>query len=94
MSLVRLQEYLKSIDYILIDEYSMFGETTFGWVDRRFRQATGITDELFDGKCIILLGDLGQLPPVGDKSLYHTASSGPVGEQGKVSQLSSCFLML
>jgi hypothetical protein len=81
-SLVRLQENPKHIDYILIDEYSMLGQTTFGWVDRRCRQATGITDELFGGKCIILLGDPGQLPPVGDKPLYHTAPTGALGEQG------------
>ena len=81
-SLVRLQENLKHIDYILIDEYSMLGQTTFGWVDRRCRQATGITDELFGGKCIILLGDPCQLPPVGDKPLYHTAPTGALGEQG------------
>ena len=87
-SLIRLQENLKDIKYILIDEYSMLGQTTFGWVDRRCRQATGISDELFGGKSIILLGDPGQLPPVGDKPLYHAKPSSSIGEQGH-----SVFLM-
>ena len=34
-SLIRLQESLSGIDYIIIDEYSMLGQTMFGWVDRR-----------------------------------------------------------
>ena len=87
-SVIRLQENLKDIKYILIDEYSMLGQTTFGWVDRRCRQATGISDELFGGKSIILLGDPGQLPPVGDKPLYHAKPSSSIGEQGH-----SVFLM-
>ena len=62
-SLIRLQENLNDIKYILIDEYSMLGQTMFGWVDRRCRQATGVGHELFGGKSIILLGDPAQLPP-------------------------------
>jgi hypothetical protein len=27
-------------DYILIDEYSMLGQVTFGWMDKRCKQAT------------------------------------------------------
>ena len=34
-SLIRLQESLGGIDYIIIDEYSMPGQTVFGWVDRQ-----------------------------------------------------------
>lgn len=34
-SLIRLQESLRGIDYIIIDEYAMLGQTMFGWVDRR-----------------------------------------------------------
>jgi ATP-dependent DNA helicase PIF1 len=34
-SLCRLQESLNSIDYIIVDEYSIFG-----WIDKRCKQAT------------------------------------------------------
>ena len=81
-SLCMLQDKMSSIDYILIDEYSMLGQTTMGWIDRRCRQATGVKDQLFGGKSIILIGDPGQLPPVCDKPLYHSKPSNNLGQQG------------
>ena len=86
-SLVRLQSFLKDISYILIDEYSMLGQSMLGWIDKRCRQATGLTDELFGGKSIILVGDPGQLPPVGDKPLYHSKPSTALQEQGHLAYL-------
>ena len=80
--LVTLQTKLKDISYILIDEYSMLGQTLFGWIDRRCRQATGKNDEVFGGKSMILVGDPAQLPPVADKPLYHSRPSSSTGEQG------------
>ena len=52
------------------------------WIDKRCRQATGLTDELFGGKSIILVGDPGQLPPLADKPLYHSKPSNSLEEQG------------
>ena len=81
-SLCRLQENVNNIGYIIIDEYSMLGQVTFGWIDKRCNQATGSNDKVFGGKSLILTGDPGQLPPVADKPLYHTKPSNAVGEQG------------
>jgi ATP-dependent DNA helicase PIF1 len=81
-SLCRSQDNLNDIDYIIIDEYSMLGQVTFGWVDKRCKQATGYYDRVFGGKSFILTGDPGQLPPVADKILYHAKPSNAVGEQG------------
>ena len=81
-SLAHLQEKLVDVDYIIIDEYSMLGQSTFGWIDRRCRQATGLKEHLFGGKSIILIGDPAQLPPVCDKPLYHSFPSTAVGQQG------------
>ncbi len=81
-SLCRLQENVNDIDYIIIDEYSMLGQVTFGWIDKRCKQATGYNDKVFGGKSLILTGDPGQLPPVTDKPLYHAKPSNAVGEQG------------
>ena len=53
----------------------------FVWVDKA-RQATGLTDQLFGRKSIILLGDLAQLPPVADKPLYHSKPSSSLQQQG------------
>ena len=81
-SLCRLQESLSAIDYILIDEYSMLGQVTFGWIDKRCKQATGFHNKVLGGKSLILIGDPAQLPPVADKPIYHTRPSNIVGEQG------------
>ena len=81
-SLCRLQESVDNIGYIIIDEYSMLGQVTFGWIDKRCKQATGYNDKVFGGKSLILTGDPGQLPPVADKPLYHAKPSNAVGEQG------------
>ena len=83
-SLESLQQDLLPVDYIIIDEYSMLGQTMMGWIDRRCRQATALKDKLFGGKSIILIGDNTQLPPVGDKPLYHNKPSNPVAVQGSL----------
>ena len=80
--LSRIQERLQHINYLLIDEYSMLGQTTMGWIDRRCKQATGLQELLFGGMSVILIGDPAQLPPVGDKPLYHSRPSTSTGEQG------------
>ena len=81
-ALCTLQENLNGIDYILIDEYSMLGQATFGWIDKRCKQATSSHDKILGGKSMILIGDTGQLPPVAHKPLYHSKPSSDVREQG------------
>ena len=51
----------------MIDEYSMLGQVTFGWIDRRLKQSCG---------------DPFQLPPVADKPFYHAIPTNSIGEQG------------
>ena len=80
-SLNDLQNNLLMVDYIII-EYSMLGQTTLGWIDRHCRQATGLKNKLFGGKSLILFGDPGQLPAVGDRPLYHSRPSNEIAEQG------------
>ncbi|CAB3991986.1 ATP-dependent DNA helicase PIF1 [Paramuricea clavata] len=81
-TLCRLQENLNNVEYIIIDEYSMLGQVTFGWIDKLGKQATGCNSKVFGGKSLILTGDPDQLPPVADKPLYHSKPSNAVGEQG------------
>ena len=81
-SLIRLQESLKDVKYIVIDEYSMLGQATFGWIDRRCKQITGNCNLPFGGVSLILTGDPGQLPPVADKPLYHAKPGCNIKEQG------------
>ena len=65
----------------------------FGWIDRRCRQATGKINEVFGGKSIILVGDPGQLPAVGDKPLYHSSPSSSIGEQGHLAYYMLAMLL-
>ena len=60
----------------------MLGQTAFGWIDKCCKQATGYHDHVLGGKSFILTGDPGQLPPVGDKPLYHPQPSNAIAEQG------------
>lgn len=53
--LARLQNKLKDIEYIIIDEYSMLGQKLFGWIDKCCRQTTGQHDEVFGNKSFILV---------------------------------------
>ena len=81
-SLCRLQENVKKIDYIIVDEYSILGQVAYGWIDRHCKQATACFDKIFGAKSFIFRGNPGQLPPVADKPLYHAKPSCAVGEQG------------
>lgn len=43
-----------------------------GWIEKRYCQATGSTDERFGGKSIILVDDPDLLPPGADKPLFSS----------------------
>ena len=81
-SLSRLQQSLSSVSYLIIDEFSVIGQNMLGWIDRRCRQITGDVSSPFGGINIILVGDIAQLPPVGDKVLYHKKPESEIGIQG------------
>eukprot|EP00899_Mesostigma_viride_P028654 jgi/Mesvir1/8974/Mv25463-RA.1 len=68
--LFALQARCEHLKILVIDERSMVGQVMLSRVDRRLRQATGVADLPFGGVSVILVGDDGQLPPVGDMPLY------------------------
>jgi len=72
----RLQERLRGVHYLAIDEYSMVSGAFLARMDRQLRAARPNSANLpFGGVEIILLGDPGQLDPVeigGDYSLLRT----------------------
>ena len=69
-SLQQLQLKMKDKHYLIIDEMSMIGHRMMAWIDKRLRQASGKLDVPLGGFSVILFGDFGQLPPVGDRPLY------------------------
>ena len=54
----------------------------FGWINRRCKQATGISTVPFSGMSIILVGDIAQLPPITDQVLYHTKPKSELAVEG------------
>lgn len=66
-----IQDTFQDSSYLIIDEYSMVGLRLLAHIDRRLRQATGHLMQPFGGVSVILVGDILQLPPVGDKPLYN-----------------------
>ncbi|CAN0479104.1 unnamed protein product [Ascophyllum nodosum] len=81
-SLKRLQQSLNGVGYLAIDELSILSQSQFAWVDRRLRQATGRTDEVFGGICVIMTGDPGQLPPVCGRALHARHPKDQLSQEG------------
>ena len=81
-SLQQLQLQMRGKHYIIIDEMSMIGHRMMAWIDKRIRQASGKLDCPLGGFSIILFGDFGQLPPVGDRPLYTEPTSNDVAQHG------------
>lgn len=67
----------------------MMGQAMLAWVDKRLRQATAQFDTPLGGISVILFGDFGQLPPVGDRPLY---CHGP--KSSLTTQYTNCFALL
>jgi hypothetical protein len=68
-----LQRRFRDVHYLVIDEKSMLGLKTFGWIDQRLREVfPERRDDFFGGLSVILIGDFFQLPPVLNKPLYST----------------------
>lgn len=80
--LAKLQANLKSIKYLIIDEFSVIGQRMFGWIDRRCKQGKANNAKPFGGISVILVGDIAQLPPIGDKLLLDKKPKGDVALQG------------
>ena len=67
-----IQKMLRGVQYLVIDEKSMLGLRTLGWIDHRLRQVFPRRNaEFFGGMSLILVGDFFQLPPVMQKPLYY-----------------------
>ena len=56
----------------------------FGWINRRCKQAAGVSTILFGGISVILVGDISQLPPVSDNVIYHNIPTGEVGTESYI----------
>ena len=59
---------------------SMIGHKMLSSLDNRLRAGTGKVDIPFGGMSVILMGDFGQLPPVGDRPMYVSGNGSVVSD--------------
>lgn len=65
----------------LVDESSLIGLTTLGWMD--FHCGTGLADQSWGGiPVVVFFGDYVQLPPVLDAPVYNKKSLSPASMHG------------
>ncbi|RXK36573.1 hypothetical protein M231_06114 [Tremella mesenterica] len=71
--LATLQEEWKMVKYLILDEKSMIGRKALGRIHTQLGFIFPASSHLpFGGLSVLLFGDFGQLPPVGDTPLYVT----------------------
>ncbi|XP_061196513.1 uncharacterized protein LOC133204782 [Saccostrea echinata] len=64
----------RNLSVVIIDEISMVGNNMLTFINDRLQQLTGKRQD-FGGISIIAVGDLYQLPPVGDKWIFKDLSN-------------------
>ena len=98
LRLASLQEDFTNTVAVIIDEKSMIGCYTLWCIDQRLRQARpSQADRPFGGLLVLLSGDLSQLPPVGDVSLYAKSARKTAKQQlghALFQQFSECYMLV
>ena len=51
IALQKLQSNLENVEYLIIDENSLVGQSLLGWIDSRCRQATGLANQFWRSFC-------------------------------------------
>ena len=69
-ALRNFQDDMANVRFLIVDEYSMVGSKLLGYMERRCRDGKPLSNELFGGCFVYLVGDIRQLPPVGDPVLH------------------------
>ncbi|KAL5698787.1 DNA helicase [Ranunculus cassubicifolius] len=85
-TLGRMQEEFKDTKLLIVDEYSMIGRKLLAHMDFRCRNIF-FKDVWFGNLSVVLVGDIRQLPPVCDSTLY-TEGGFYMQTRGRLSYLS------
>lgn len=70
-ALTDLEKNVQDLWLLVLDERSMVGARTFWHIHERLCQGTGRPDLAFGGVAVIIVGDDGQLQPIGDRPLWQ-----------------------
>ena len=90
-----LRTKLSRLMFVIRDEVSMVGTNMLLEIHKRLQQINGVLDDkVFGGVSILAMGDLYQLPPVGQAPLFSTVSDCYVQLYGSGSLWVDHFLML
>ena len=90
-----LRTKLSRLMFVIIDEVSMVGSNMLLEIHKRLQQIKGVSDDkVFGGVSILAVGDLYQLPPVGQAPLFSTVSDCYARLYGSGSLWVDHFLML
>ena len=69
------QQKLSHLMLVIIDEISMVGSNMLLEIHKRLQQIKGVSPDItFGGVSILAVGDLYQLPPVGQPEVFSTVS--------------------
>ncbi|CAB4431124.1 unnamed protein product [Rhizophagus irregularis] len=81
--LKQLQDKLRDVSYVIIDEKSMIGRQMLALIDMRLRQAfSEHNNKPFGGRSVIMFSDFGQLPPVLDLPMYANTKRDALSNSG------------
>ena len=84
VALASLQERLRGLQLLVVDEMSMIGRKMLGAMDERLRQVfPARRGEWFGGVSVALMGDFGQLPPVLNLPMYSLLPGQGLSRSGK-----------
>ena len=90
-----LRTRLSRLMLLIIDEVSMVGSNMLLEIHKRLQQIKGVTDDaVFGSVSILAVGDLYQLPPVGQAPLFSTVNDCYAQLYGSGSLWVDHFLML
>ena len=73
-------ELITFLSFLLMNTQCLVKLPLAGLINAVNKQLTGSHDNILGKKSMILIGDLGQLPPAADVPLYHLKPSSDVGE--------------
>ena len=90
-----LRAKLSRLMFVIIDEVSMVGSNMLLEIHKRLQQVKGVqADNVFGGVSILAVGDLYQLPPVGQAPLFSSVSDCYAQLYGSGSVWVDNFLMI
>ena len=90
-----LRTKLSRLMFVIIDEVSMVGSNMLLEIHQRLQQIKGVSDDvMFGGVSILAVGDLYQLPPVGQAPLFSPVSDCYAQLYGSGSLWVDNFLMI